>query len=488
MSASPNHQLSIGLDGLSEAELYHDSRRRGYFSVLWIEPDAEVFDQFDIGEDDWHSVKESAKKQRSPERQKSYPLDQMAKVIPLLRRDRDTYITQAEFFRPNRRLVNLARLPLCFVDVDTYRSEYAGFSIDHILRDIRTRLNDEGLPHPSIALSSGRGLQLKWLLSGPLPRQALPRWSLVQRELCKVLEPFGGDMNSLDGSRVLRLVGTVNTKSSTFAEVVYTQEINGRLAHFKFDELADAALPYTRRQLDEMRDANAKRARAGLVLIKGGRHGLKRGNWTEYNWHRLEDFRQLAQMRYQGGGVPEGWRDAYVFQMTLHTALALRGVSAPGRLLSEAVQLAKEVAPSLSHREAQAYVSTVAQKAKQAAAGETVMFNGRKYTPLYTYSTNRLLDEFKIEPFEQRQLRVLIAEHEVARRHRERETQRRRETGAMERAAYLRQAAGKAADAHRMRQEGLTQREIAERLGVSQSAVSGYLKESLPEEYQSPCA
>ena len=482
MSALPEG-LQLEFNGLTEAGLYHDSSRRGYFSVLWREPEAEAFNQFDI-DGDWHTEKESARGLR----QESYPLERMAQVIPMLRRDRDTYISQAEFFRRNRQLVNLARLPLCFVDVDTYRSEYAGFSIDHILRDIRTRLSDEGLPHPSIALSSGRGLQLKWLLSSPLPRQALPRWTAVQRELCKVLEPFGGDMKALDGSRVLRLVGTVNTKSRTFVDVVYTQEINGRLAHFSFDELADAALPYTRRQLEEMRDTNAKRARAGLVLIKGGRYGLKRGTWTEYNWLRLEDFRQLAQMRYQGAGAPEGWRDAYVFQMTLHTALALGGVSAPGRLLSEAVQLAKEVAPSLSHREAQAYVSTVAQKAKMAAAGETVMFNGRKYTPLYTYSTGRLLDEFKIEPFEQRQLKVLIAEHEVARRHRERETQRRRETGAMERAAYLASAAGKAAEAHRMRQEGLSQREIADRLGVTQPAVSGYLRKPLPQEYKSPCA
>jgi DNA-binding MarR family transcriptional regulator len=471
-------QLEL-LDGLSEAQLYHDDKRRGYFSVLWRVPEGEAFEQCDIN-GDWRGLRNTP----SRERQESYPLERMANIIPMLPKDRDTWLSQAEFFRPNRQLVNLLRLPVCFVDVDTYNSEYAALTQEQALRDILMRLDDEGLPHPSLALSSGRGLQLKWLLQSPLPRKALCRWTAVQRELCKVLEPFGGDKKATDGSRVLRLVHTLNTKSGTYASVVYTQEKNGRVAHFDFDELAAAALPYTRKQLEEMREQSARKGRKGLVVIPGGRHGLKRGNWSEYNWLRLEDFRRLCQDRFGGCGASEGWRDAFVFQAVLHTALALNGIASTNRLHSEAVQLTKELAPTLSHREAIAYTSSVATRAKRAAAGEKVVLGSVKLTPLYTYRTDTLIEQFQITPDEQATMRVLISSDEYGKRKRERETKRRRAAGAVERSEYIGKAAERRMAAIRMAQEGITQKDIAERLGVTQQAVSSYLKSQAVDRIQ----
>ena len=54
-------------------------------------------------------------------RQTSYRLHQ---VLAALDPDIDSHMSQATFIRPNRRLVNLWHLPLCFVDLDTYRTAY----------------------------------------------------------------------------------------------------------------------------------------------------------------------------------------------------------------------------------------------------------------------------------------------------------------------------------------------------------------------------
>lgn len=471
-------QLEL-LDGLKEASLYHDSARKGFFSILWREPEAAAFEQCDALAGWGHQALSAHKDPRT--RQESYPLDQMARVIPMLRKDRDTWLSQAEFFRPNRRLVNLLRLPICFVDIDTYKTEYAALTQEQALRDILTRLDDEGLPWPSLVVSSGRGLQAKWLLQGALPRQALPRWTAVQRALCRTLEPFGGDMQATDASRVLRLVNTVNTKAGMRAEVVYTCERNGRLAHYDFDELADAALPLTRAEIEAQREAASRRGRRGLVVIDGGRSMPRggRASWAAYNWLRLEDLRKLSAIRHGEQGVPEGWRDLFVFHATLSSALSLPHLACANHLTREACQLAKELAPTLSHREAVAYTSSVVARAKKAAAGEKVIYRGREVSPLYTYKTSTMLETFQITASEQQSLRVLISKDEGDRRRRKRDKERkrkeRRAAGMLERGAYEGRSQERAEVARRLALEGLSQTAIAERLGVSLRSVVYYL-------------
>ncbi|APP87428.1 hypothetical protein ABQZ99_021045 (plasmid) [Xanthomonas hortorum pv. vitians] len=46
-------------------------------------------------------------------------------LVGLIYKDRDTWMTQAEFMRPNRRVVNLLRIGLLFADIDTYRQPWA---------------------------------------------------------------------------------------------------------------------------------------------------------------------------------------------------------------------------------------------------------------------------------------------------------------------------------------------------------------------------
>ncbi len=82
--------------------MYHDRTRAGFFSLL-VDSQGE-------------------------KRQSSHRLADMPKVLSLLDKKRDTWMSQAEFIRPNRRVVNLLRLGLLFADLDTY------------LKDVLTRL------------------------------------------------------------------------------------------------------------------------------------------------------------------------------------------------------------------------------------------------------------------------------------------------------------------------------------------------------------
>ena len=246
-------QLAL-FDQTQEANTYHDAGRRGFFSLL-------------------------TSKDNGDKRQSSHPLSEMATVLGMVDSTRDTWLSQAEFFRPNRRVVNLLRIGLMFVDLDTYRVPWAtGRTPEEQAAGVIYFCQAEGLPLPSLMIYSGRGLQLKWLLDAPIPRQALPRWNACQRHLVDKLAELGADPAAKDASRVLRLVDTVNTKSGNICRVVHVQEEAGEPARYNFEYLCEMLLPVARWDIE----AQQKRRRdRQLTLIPGGRQGNLKGVVSE---------------------------------------------------------------------------------------------------------------------------------------------------------------------------------------------------------------
>ena len=49
---------------------------------------------------------------------------------------------------------------------------------------------------------------------------AMPLWYAVQRYIYNQLKEFGADANALDPTRVLRIAGTVNSKSNSYVEIL----------------------------------------------------------------------------------------------------------------------------------------------------------------------------------------------------------------------------------------------------------------------------
>lgn len=361
-----------------EANLYHDAARPGFFSILANKGGAI--------------------------RQRSYKLAEMPVVLSLLDKTRDTWISQAEFTKPNRRAVNLWRVDLMFVDIDTYS---IGWSADTAPEKLAQMLlyncDQEGLPPPSIINFSGRGLHAKWLLENALPRAALPRWNAAQRALVKRLAHAGADPAARDISRILRVVQTTNSRSGEVCRVVHITENDGQPVRYDFDYLCEWLLPYTRDQLREMREQRAEeREKRKLRVIKGGRTSKLKGfAGGQLAWHRLEDLRKLAVLR---GGVGEGERMLHLFWQL--NFLLLSGAAHSSQMRHEAAALARAIDPSWGY-DSSALVTLYA-KAQQYEAGQRVEFNGRQYPALYTPRNDTLINTFKITDDEQRELRTII--------------------------------------------------------------------------------
>lgn len=404
----PISQLAL-FSSHGEAQMYHDSSRSGFFSLL-----------IDV---------------RGEKRQSSHRLADMPTILNLVDKTRDTWMSQAEFIRPNRRVVNLARLGLLFTDLDTYRiPALAGRTPDQLAASVLYFCDEEGLPAPSLLIYSGRGIQAKWLLDGTIPRQALPRWNACQRYLVDRLAHVGADPMAKDASRVLRTIETVNSKSGEACRVVHaTNDTDGQPVRYNFEYLAEALLPTARWTIESQRQEQAERVKRKpkpFLLVPGGKADNLRGfSGRQLAWDRLEDLRKLAELR---GGVNEGSRMQHLFWRL--NFLLLSGATNSKQMYHEASALARELDPQWNSRSQE--LMTLFSKAKAYESGERVCFGGKEYAPLYTPKNDTLINLFRITADEQRQLKTIVSHAEAAERHRRREEGRRRAAGAVDRQTY----------------------------------------------------
>ena len=452
---------------LREALLYHDPAKFGFFSILT---------QPNPGD--------------SKKIQRSYRLTQMRNVLPLLDKTKDSWISQAEFILPNRRVINLARLSLLFVDVDCYK---VGIAPEQALNEILDSCDngwDMPFPPPSISIMSGRGLQLKWFHEA-VPRWALPRWNAMQSRLVDRFLKWGADHGAKDASRVLRLNDTVNTKSGQVVRILdSTVGDDGKEKIYDFELLAEYLLPemrdffdkkkqnhpFSEEEKEEMHREREKREvekaeKSSLKLVYSQKTTNRQSRFSvrELAWHRVEDLRTLIRIR---GGVADGQSMLALFWAL--NFLLLSGATNSSQMFHEAQALSKEFKFGDFNRQDE--LSTLYEKAHDFASGKTVTYRGREYPALYTPKNSTLIDVFQITDDEMRQLKTIITPQIKA----ERLMEKRRAAGIVPRQQYLssieQQSEQKRATARLMKASGKTIKDIAAELNVHRNSVTSWLK------------
>ena len=398
-------------------------------------------------------------------RQTSYRVDVLPQVLAALDPDIDSYMSQATFFRPNRRLVNLWRVPLCYVDLDAYRSEYAARDPEGMSLAVRQYMTDTGIPPASVVVHSGRGLYLKWLLKSPVPQAALPRWNAVQREIVSRLADFGADPKARDASRVLRLVTTCNTKQSDLdlrkVRVLWVEEADGEPLLHDFERLAEAVLPFTRR---EAKAIEADKLPGGVIQFKRGRESAlaaRRFTYETLHWDRVTDMRKLRQLR---GPIAEGGRETFVFLML--NQLAQSGQVNAHNFQYETVALARECESFVKGSDwSRSTFSTLYRRVKEHVAGQYGRGQG-----LYKYQNQTLIEQLEITPDEERHMKTLISTTEKYRRNNDRRCEAR---------GYQSKRVERAKKIVKLRRLGLSLRQIAVVVGCTHKTVANELRQPL---------
>jgi hypothetical protein len=337
----------------------------------------------------------------------------------------DVYLSQNRFV-PRRRLVDqLAQLDALFADLDYYKTPHADAAPHHVLELALDALQVARLPAPGIAIGSGRGLALVWIHL-PVPRAALPRWRACQRVLWEALRHLGADRLATDAARVLRLIGTRNSRSDTMVEALAVQG-----EPWDFDLLADEILPLQRAELVSLRLERARRAATVGKPIRPARQFGAESLWEL----RLTELQKLRQHRWWQGELPDGQRDLWL----LLAGMAV-GYLVPGPLVQrEIVALANEATGGhWREQETVSRMSSVIGRAERAARGERVIYRGKEIDPRYRFRTDTIVELLDITEAEMRAcgLRHLVSADVRREHHRLGEEERRRSAGMVIRKDY----------------------------------------------------
>ncbi|WP_047866601.1 hypothetical protein [Rubrobacter aplysinae] len=390
--------------------------------------------------------------------ERTYPVEAAVAAANAYRGRADVYLS-TQRFRGRRRLATLLSLSSFYADLDYYRiPELAGLHPYHVLEGALALLEARGIPPPTLAISSGRGLYLVWQHEH-VKRSALPRWRAVQSEITRALLPHGADPQATDAARVLRMVGTTNQD-----EPVYSLLPVGEV--YEFNKLADRVLPMTQAEIHDLRVQRALRAsRKPEKRSQAPPEGFTGATLWEA---RLTDLQRLRELRFMDAQMTD-YRHRWLFVAGVGMSWL---ASSPYAMRRELFELAAE-AGSWSEDHTAGKLSSVVNRTKRAFAGERVEWRGEMLDPRYRLTNQRIIEWLEIDASEESHMRTLLSSDERRRRDRERKDPE------MSRGEYEGRASQRREDARRMAAEGLTHQQIGQALGVTRSAVSKMLKDKM---------
>lgn len=128
----------------------------------------------------------------------------------------NVYITPNTFYSTYRRLEYIKELNALYIDLDYYKT---GFTKDQIIMNLEDNYFNKSIPIPNFVIDSGRGMYLIWLINA-VPGKALPLWKGVEEYLYNQLKCFGADRQALDAARILRVPGSINSKSKSIVNIL----------------------------------------------------------------------------------------------------------------------------------------------------------------------------------------------------------------------------------------------------------------------------
>lgn len=294
----------------------------------------------------------------------------------------DVYISMSTFYKPMRRIENIKELTCNFIDLDTYNTK---FTKTQILMNLEENYFNRSIPIPSLIIDSGRGLTLGWTIER-VPYIALPLWKAIQEYLYNQLKEFGADRKALDATRVLRVPGSINSKSGTRVKILEKYDYVYTLREIQREFLPD---------LDENRPK--KKGRPKKIVYVHRERSLYQG--------RILDLVKLCELRNYD---VKGHREIILFLYRYYLCYFYEDEQ---KALEDVLELNKEFIQPLSKKEV-----------IMATGSAEKVFKAKDKQ--YKYKNETLIELLEISEYEQTHMKTIIGKEEYKRRHREREKHR----------------------------------------------------------------
>lgn len=120
-----------------------------------------------------------------------------------------------------RKVGNLKRLNALYLDLDCYK---IGMTQEQVLDELEQNYFGHSIPTPTFVINSGRGLYLIWKLKNE-DKNALPRWTSVQKYLFEQCRDFNADPQALDAARILRVPFSTNGKNGETVRIMRFNDV-----------------------------------------------------------------------------------------------------------------------------------------------------------------------------------------------------------------------------------------------------------------------
>ena len=301
-------------------------------------------------------------------------------VEDLLKQDfdkEDVYISMSTFYKPMRRIETIKEIGNLFLDLDTYNTK---FTKTQILMNLEENYFNRVIPIPNLIIDSGRGLTLVWSIE-KVPYMALPLWKSIQEYLYSQLKEFGADRKALDATRVLRVAGSINSKSGTRVTILEKYEYKYTLREIQREFLPD---------LDE--NKSKKKGRPKKVVYVHRERSLYQG--------RILDLVKLCELRNYD---VKGQREIILFLYRYYLCYFYEDEQ---KALEDVLELNKEFIQPLSEKEV-----------IRATGSAEKVFKAKDKQ--YKYKNETLIEILEISEYEQTHMKVIIGKEEYKRRNNE---------------------------------------------------------------------
>lgn len=282
-------------------------------------------------------------------------------------KEKDCYFSLNGFAGYHRKSDECRQINGIVVDLDYHEASTKAFRRWIVGRNLAVILDavDAGdIPAPNIITNTGRGIQLLYLFeksisyftkSGEINEKAIFAYKRIQEEIMRKVNAVLPEEDSLeidrnvnDISRVVRILGTKNSKSDTVASIVYTND-----EYYSFSDFY------------KKKDTSDKKKSYKKSSVKGSC-----GN-KELQQARINELEKLVELR---GGNCEGYRN-YMALLYYNAAVQIFEKDKANKMLFE---FCKKFNPG----------TTPFTKSQINASSEVLIPTKQPAIPVITYSPN----------------------------------------------------------------------------------------------------
>lgn len=401
-----SNQLPSNFENIFEPLFYHDNSDKKKRAYIHFFSKNRIFAYVDKKT---NQVKEASTSNSS--------LSKLKETLSSLNNVVDVYATVNQFTF-TRKLENLIYTTMFYSDLDIYHTEFKNISKEELIEKVLSYCAEKNIPAPNLIIYSGNGFYLKWLFSEKCNKYefTIDKYKIIQKIINQLFQFLGADSKALDASRVLRLPGSINSKTGRKCEVIYFNDerksASDLYESFSRFYTPEPQKPSKLRSPKAVADEPEKPIKQKVLLVKrdSSKAPVKTLSGPSLAKARYDDLRKLIELR--SGNVKNS---RMTFLLWLLNFKALCGATNFVDFETDAMSIAE----SLSLKEYEwsfDELQTLEKKIIKHNNGyKKIVKQNDDYfrlSNLYTPKNQTLIDIFQITDEEQKKLKTIISASE----------------------------------------------------------------------------